>query len=72
MLPIRTILCPVDFSTNSKPAFELACALTRDYKARLHVVHVASPPGFYGEGVVFVTSEESKGVLICKLKDLQA
>jgi nucleotide-binding universal stress UspA family protein len=72
MLPIQTILCPVDFSDNSKPAFQLACALARDYAARLHVVHVVAPPVVYGEGMVFVTSEKSKEELLRKLKDLQA
>jgi nucleotide-binding universal stress UspA family protein len=72
MLPIHAILCPVDFSENSKPAFQLACALARDYKARLHVVHVAAPPVFYGEGIVVVNSDKPSEELIAKLKDLQA
>jgi len=72
MLPIRTILCPVDFSENSKPAFHLACALARDYKARLHVINVAPLPGFYGEGIVIVRTEKSKEEALSRLKDLQA
>jgi nucleotide-binding universal stress UspA family protein len=72
MLPIRTILCPVDFSENSKPAFQLACALARDYKARLHLVNVAPLPAFYGEGIVVVRTEESKEETLSRLKDLQA
>jgi len=72
MLPIHTILCPVDFSENSKPAFQLACALARDYKARLHVVHVAAPPVIYGEGMVIVNSAKSREELIGRLKNLQA
>ena len=44
MLPIRTILHPTDFSPRSAYAFQLACALARDYGARLIVVHVQSPP----------------------------
>jgi nucleotide-binding universal stress UspA family protein len=44
MLPIRTILHPTDFSEHSRHAFHLACALARDYNARLIVMHVASPP----------------------------
>ena len=31
MLPIHTILHPTDFSARSKSAFDLACALARDY-----------------------------------------
>jgi len=44
MLPIRTILHPTDFSERSAYALHLACALTRDYGARLVVLHVAPPP----------------------------
>ncbi len=44
MAPVRTILHPTDFSEHSHAAFELACALARDYCARLIVLHVAVPP----------------------------
>jgi len=40
MLPIRRILHPTDFSELSHSAFELACALARDYSAELIVMHV--------------------------------
>jgi nucleotide-binding universal stress UspA family protein len=43
MLPIRTVLHPTDFSAASQPAYELACALARDYKARLVLLHVVPP-----------------------------
>jgi nucleotide-binding universal stress UspA family protein len=43
MLPIRTILHPTDFSDSARPAFDLACALARDYAADLLVVHVVPP-----------------------------
>jgi nucleotide-binding universal stress UspA family protein len=51
MLPIRTILCPTDFSEPSKLAFRLACALAHDYGAHLIVAHIVEPPPFvtYGE-----------------------
>jgi nucleotide-binding universal stress UspA family protein len=50
MLPIRTILHPTDFSAHSASAFELACALARDYGARLVLAHVKSPPeAVFGE-----------------------
>jgi universal stress protein A len=53
MLPIQTILHPTDFSERSGYAFQLACALARDYGARLVVLHVATPPTIvYGEGVL--------------------
>jgi nucleotide-binding universal stress UspA family protein len=52
MLPIRTILHPTDLSPNSQAAFGLACALARDYGARLLLLHVIEPPVVvYGEGV---------------------
>src|SRR5262249_4647429 len=40
MLPVHTILHPTDFSEHSRYAFRLACALARDYGARLVVLHV--------------------------------
>jgi nucleotide-binding universal stress UspA family protein len=43
---------PADFSDNSQAAFRLACALARDYEARLLVLHVSTPFVAYGEGVV--------------------
>jgi nucleotide-binding universal stress UspA family protein len=48
MLTIQTILHPTDFSEHSKPAFQLACALARDYHARLIVLHVAELPTAVG------------------------
>ncbi len=51
MLPLRTILHPTDFSESSDYAFQLACALARDYGARLLVAHVVPPPLFHGEVV---------------------
>jgi nucleotide-binding universal stress UspA family protein len=52
MIPIRTILCPTDFSEPSSYAFRLACALARDYDATLILTHVAGPPVVIGEGIV--------------------
>jgi nucleotide-binding universal stress UspA family protein/quercetin dioxygenase-like cupin family protein len=40
---IQTILHPTDFSENSRPAFQMACALARDYRATLLVLHVMMP-----------------------------
>jgi nucleotide-binding universal stress UspA family protein len=59
MLAVQTILHPTDFSDRSQYAFWLACALCRDYGARLLVLHVASVPiVVYGEGVVPPDPEE--------------
>jgi hypothetical protein len=42
MLPLATIRHPTDFSEHSEFAFRLACALARDYDARLNLLHVIS------------------------------
>jgi nucleotide-binding universal stress UspA family protein len=50
MLRIRTILHPTDFSEQAGFGFQMACALARDYGARLVVCHVYQPPTVvYGE-----------------------
>ena len=49
MLPIRTIVHPTDFSANSQYAWEMACALARDYGARLLLVHVEPPLPSYAD-----------------------
>src|SRR3954447_23417936 len=49
MIPIKTILHPTDFSKPSEYALRFACALARDYQARLMLVHVVEPPVYYGE-----------------------
>jgi nucleotide-binding universal stress UspA family protein len=49
MLPIRIILHPTDFSENSQAAFEMACAMARDYRASLYVVHVEPPLPVFAE-----------------------
>lgn len=59
MLAVRTILHPTDFSEPSQAAFALACALARDYGARLVALHVVSIPVFvYGEGYLPTAPEE--------------
>lgn len=40
----ETILHPTDFSDNSEPAFRMACALARNFNARLILLHVNPPP----------------------------
>ena len=40
---VQTILHPTDFSANSRPAFQEACALARDYQATLVILHVMMP-----------------------------
>jgi nucleotide-binding universal stress UspA family protein len=74
MLPIHTILHPTDFSEASGYAFQLACALTRDYGARLVVLHVVEPPlPIYAEGAVIIppAMSETKAATQ-KLQSIQA
>jgi universal stress protein A len=59
MAPLHTILHPTDFSERSEAALHLACALARDYVARLVVLHVATqPPLVYGEGMLPPDADE--------------
>src|SRR5215207_6266862 len=59
MLAVHTILHPTDFSGPSAYALGLACALARDYGARLIALHVTHmPPVFAGEGMVPPAPEE--------------
>jgi len=53
MTPIHTILHPTDFSESSEYAFHAACALARDYGARVIILHAVGLPTFaYAEGVI--------------------
>jgi nucleotide-binding universal stress UspA family protein len=68
VLPIHTIVHPTDFSERSANALQFACALARDYGARVVVLHVAPTPVIaYGEGVVppepGLMLQEAKGQL---------
>jgi nucleotide-binding universal stress UspA family protein len=72
MLAVRTILHPTDFSERSQYAFGLACALARDYGARLIVLHVVEVPTvIYGEGVVPPNPEEVRRAAQEELEQLQ-
>lgn len=61
-LPVRTILHPTDFSTPAKNAFDRACALARDYGARLVVVHVKPIAPIVGSEFGTVFPPEPAGV----------
>jgi nucleotide-binding universal stress UspA family protein len=72
MLPLGTVLHPTDFSENSEFAFRVACALARDYNARLVLLHVIPPPMvIYAGGPVpaetWPSIDEVKGKL-CQLQ----
>ncbi len=58
ILPIHTILHPTDFSARARSAFDLACAVARDYDARLVVVHVKPPRMMGGEVHALITTPE--------------
>jgi nucleotide-binding universal stress UspA family protein len=61
MLPIRTILHPTDFSDSSRPAFDLACALARDYRAELVVAHAIAPTHVFApDGIVSGSPTEDR------------
>jgi nucleotide-binding universal stress UspA family protein len=68
MLQIRTILHPTDFSEPSQAAWELACALARDYNARLLIVHVYSPAPVYApDGIAIPFPQEEPAALQARL-----
>lgn len=54
MLSIRTILHPTDFSDCSRYAFDVACALARDYGARMVLLCVIEPSLAFGDGSVSI------------------
>ena len=63
MLPIRTILHPTDFSDSAQGAFEMACALARDYSAELVFLHVVPPTRVFapdGIAVPFPAEESTE------------
>jgi nucleotide-binding universal stress UspA family protein len=73
MFPISNILCPVDFSAASEHAFELACALARDYGARLVVLHVYTPQVVpFAEGVIPPADDSELQQVRQTLENLQA
>ena len=45
MVTIRSILCPVDFSTFSRHALQHGAQLARWFQATLNVLYVYAPPG---------------------------
>ncbi len=72
MLPIKTILHPTDFSESAMLAFDLACALARDYGARMIVHHVEVPPVYvHGEAIVPLEPPEADTALYEQLKSIR-
>jgi nucleotide-binding universal stress UspA family protein len=72
MLPVHTILHPTDFSEQSEFAFRLACALARDYGARLVLLHVTPPPiVVYGGGPLTPEPWPTEEEVQAKLRELE-
>jgi nucleotide-binding universal stress UspA family protein len=72
MLHIRKILHPTDLSENSRAAFDVACALARDYRAELIVVHVNKPAGIYApDGIAMALPLEEPLALRAKLAQVR-
>src|ERR1022692_2673562 len=71
MLPIRTILHPTDFSANSQCAWEMACALARDYGARLLLVHVEAPMPTFAELGAIPPEPVDRRTLECELAGIK-
>jgi nucleotide-binding universal stress UspA family protein len=73
MLPIRTILHPTDFSDTAQGAFELACALARDYSAELVLIHVVPPTRVYApDGIAVPFPAEGSYDVQARLAHLHA
>jgi nucleotide-binding universal stress UspA family protein len=53
MVPVRQILCPVDFSEFSRHGFEHALAIARSHGAAVTVLHVISAPSIAAGAVPF-------------------
>lgn len=72
MLSIRTILHPTDFSQGADHAWQVACALARDYRAKLIVLHVQAPPVLgYGEFGMLPLPEPARAELDNQLAKVQ-
>lgn len=55
MFPVHNILHGTDFSEQSKSALTMACAIARDTRARITLVHVSPPPMASGEVYAIIT-----------------
>ena len=71
MIPIRTILHPTDLSEQSKAAFQFACALARDYQARLILLTVYSPLSTAENATDRERQQEIEEGLLSKLRGLK-
>jgi nucleotide-binding universal stress UspA family protein len=73
MIPVHCILHPTDFSAGSEATLQLACAVARDYNARLAIVYVVTfPLSGSGEGVIAPDPAKYKEELFRRFHQLKA
>jgi nucleotide-binding universal stress UspA family protein len=72
MLPIHTIVHATDFSPQSEAAFGVACAMARDYHAKVIVVHARQTPTMaFGEfGALPPAPEDTEEGLRARLANI--
>lgn len=69
MLEIRTVLCPVDFSTASDRALSYTIDLAKLLNAKVHIIHVWQPLLYaLGDGVI-IPAGEFINQLVSELND---
>jgi nucleotide-binding universal stress UspA family protein len=56
MLPLKQILCPIDFSEPSLTAMDAACDLARHFNADLRVLNVVTPTSLPTDMVVIAAT----------------
>lgn len=72
MLRVRNILHPTDFSPHAEYAWHVACALARDYGARLVLLHVQSRPTVaFGEFGMLPPEEPERTELVNRLEAME-
>ncbi len=78
MLPLKRILCPIDFSADSRAALKVAGEMAAYFAAELTVVHVSVTPQpavwpYEGLGInPFEAGLSRKETLVLRKKDLMA
>ena len=73
MKPFGKLLVPIDFSTSSSEAIEVAADLSRRYDASVTLVHVYQPVAYpFPEGFVLYTADQMAGMLTELKKALDA
>jgi hypothetical protein len=71
IMEIHAILQPADFSAHGQKAFELACSLARDHKARVLVLHVYHPQSEHEEVTKTGHHEKYQDHLWNKLREVR-